>query len=139
MSDLDYGMAPDGGANGDGDQRREYRLVARARVWLELESPPPEDGKGAHLDDARWLACGIRDFSAHGLSLTSAEALPEGALLPARVQLGRQPEPFRLMVEVVWSQPGAGGFLSGVRILESDGTACLEWVEAVAEAMSDGF
>lgn len=88
MSDLDYGMAPDGGANGDGDQRREYRLVARARVWLELESPPPEDGKGAHLDDARWLACGIRDFSAHGLSLTSRKPCPRAPCCRRGFSLG---------------------------------------------------
>ncbi|WP_372971569.1 hypothetical protein [Marinobacter sp.] len=48
-------------------------------------------------------------------------------------------EPFRLMVEVVWCRPADDtGWLVGLQILESDDTAYLEWVEAVARAMSEG-
>jgi hypothetical protein len=40
-------------------------------------------------------------------------------------------------VDVIWCRPTAyDHWLVGLRILESDDTAYLEWVEAVARAMS---
>ena len=71
----------------------------------------------------------------HGLR----EPLPQGALLSAWVKLDGEPEAFPLTVDVVWCRPAsAGQWLVGLRILESDDTAYLEWVEAVARAMSEG-
>ena len=40
------------------------------------------------------------------------------------------------MVEVIWCRPNESSFLVGARIIESDETAYVEWVEAVASAMA---
>ncbi|WP_372998020.1 PilZ domain-containing protein [Marinobacter sp.] len=132
MADNDYSFGTRNELPLDQDNRADYRLTARARAILELESGMPEDSPA----EARELVCGIRDISASGLCLSSAEALSLGALLPAKVFLGNHTEPFGLMVEVVWCRPNESGFLVGVRIIESDETAYVEWMEAVASAMA---
>jgi hypothetical protein len=38
---------------------------------------------------------------------------------------------------VVWCQPDSSEFLVGAKILRSDETAYVEWVEAVASAMAN--
>ncbi len=44
------------------------------------------------------------------------------------------------MVEVVWCRASTeSGFLVGLRIIESDETAYLEWVEAVASGDGPGL
>jgi hypothetical protein len=131
MADNDYSFGTRNEPPVDKDNRADYRLTARARAILELESGLPEEG----TTEARKLVCGIRDISASGLCLSSAEPLSLGALLPAGVFLGNHTEPFGLMVEVVWCRPNESGFLVGARIIESDETAYVEWVEAVASAM----
>lgn len=134
MIDTDYSFgSSDGGARGQ-DNRSDYRLTARARAILELESevPGPADGRSG-----RALICRIRDISARGLCLFSSEPLSIGALLTASVSLGNQSEEFKLTVEVVWCRPNDSAFLVGVQIIESDGTPYVEWVEAVASAMAE--
>jgi hypothetical protein len=131
MADNDYSFGTRDDPPVDQDNRADYRLTARARAVLELESGLPE----AATFQARELVCGIRDISASGLCLFSAEPLSLGALLPASVFLGNHAEPFGLMVEVVWCRPSESSFLVGARIIESDETAYVEWVEAVASAM----
>ncbi len=110
MADNDYTFGTRNEPPFEKDNRADYRLTARARAVLELESGLPE------------------------------EETPEArdALLPASVSLGNHNEPFTLMVEVVWCRPNESGFLVGVRIIESDETAYVEWVEAVASAMDQG-
>lgn len=134
MTDTDYNFGnPDEDTQGP-DNRSDYRLTARAKAILELESQVPgaetEPGNGG-----RTLNCRIRDISAQGLCLFTQEPLPVGALLPALVSLDQHADPFRLAVDVVWCQPDSSEFLVGVRIQESDETAYVEWVEAVASAM----
>ncbi len=135
MTDTDYSfgnrdMGPSGPEN-----RADYRLTARAVAVLELESDTPALAGGKGLP-ARKLECRIRDLSTSGLSLLSTEALTPGALIPAMVMLTPTAEPLSLMVEIVWCRPESPGFLAGLRILESDGTACVEWMEAVASALA---
>lgn len=132
MADKDYSFGTRNEPPVDHDNRADYRLTARARAILELESGLPEDA----ASEARELVCGIRDISASGLCLSSGDPLSLGALLPATVFLGNHSEPFGLIVEVVWCRPNESAFLVGVRIIESDETAYVEWVEAVASAMA---
>lgn len=131
MAENDYSFGTQKEPQVDQDNRANYRLTARARALLELESGLPGEAPA----DNRVLVCGIRDISAGGLCLTTAEPLSLDALLPAKVFLGNHREPFLLMVEVVWCRPHEQAFLVGVRIIESDETAYVEWVEAVASAM----
>jgi hypothetical protein len=61
-----------------------------------------------------------------------------GALLPARVALGQNPESFELTVEVVWCRTESEGLsLVGVEIQDSDDTSYVDWVEAVARVMTE--
>lgn len=135
MTDTDYEFGTPEQTTQGPENRTDYRLTATARATLELESTEPgleadSDGQG------RELVCRIRDISVRGMSLFSREPLSLGALLPAAVSLGNHPEPFSLMVEVVWCRPNESEFLVGAKILESDDTAFVEWVEAVASAMA---
>ncbi len=132
MADTEYRFGTGNEPRIDEENRADYRLTARARAILEPESSLPEETASG----ARELVCSIRDISAGGLCLSSAEPLSLDALLPANVLLGNHSEPFGLMVEVVWCRPHESGFLIGVRIIESDETDYVEWVEAVASAMA---
>lgn len=142
MSDIDYSFGNDESSPKEADNRREYRLTGSARVTLELEAREPaivDDLESADESVGRSLTAKTRDLSAQGFSLTAREPLAQGALLSAWVKLDGEPEAFQLTVDVVWCRPAsAGQWLVGLRILESDDTAYLEWVEAVARAMSEG-
>lgn len=135
MSDIDFSYGDHDDSPESGDNRADYRLTASAKVALELESAAPgagEEGRG------RLLSSRTSDLSARGFRLATAEPLTAGALLPAWVYLEEFSNPFLLMVEVVWCRPyDSGHWLVGLQILESDDTAYLEWVEAVARAMSE--
>lgn len=136
MSDIDYSFGDYDDSPESGDNRSEYRLTASARVAIELEASVPDDVGDS---DVRTLVSRTSDLSARGIRLATTEPLTTGALLPASVSLEEVSEPFHLMVEVVWCRPDdAGGWLVGLQILESDDTEYLEWVEAVARAMSEG-
>lgn len=136
MSDIDYNFGDYDDSPESGDNRSEYRLTASAKVTMELEASVPE-GNGS--GDERTIVSRTSDLSARGIRLASSEPLTTGAILPAWVSLEEVSEPFRLMVEVVWCRPADGsGWLVGLQILESDDTAYLEWVEAVARAMAEG-
>ncbi|MCK7550086.1 MULTISPECIES: PilZ domain-containing protein [Marinobacter] len=141
MSDVDYTFGnpngPKRGDDGTGDQREDYRLSAIAVAVLELESGFPEES-GQVRGSARTLSCRIRDLSAKGLCLVAPEAVTVGALLPARVALGQNPESFELTVEVVWCRTESEGLsLVGVEIQDSDDTSYVDWVEAVARVMTE--
>lgn len=136
MNDIDYNFGDYDDSPEFGDNRSEYRLTASAKVTLELESSAPDD-VGDSVE--RTLVSRTSDLSARGIRLITAEPLTRGAILPAWVTLEEVSEPFRLIVEVVWCRPADdNGWLVGLQILESDDTAYLEWVEAVARAMSEG-
>jgi hypothetical protein len=136
MSDIDYSFGNDDDLSGSGDNRSEYRLTGSAQVTLELESPEP-DSENPDESTGRRLVSKTRDLSARGFSLVTREPLLENALLSAWVQLEEGSEEFQLTVDVIWCRPTADDhWLVGLRILESDDTAYLEWVEAVARAMS---
>ncbi len=133
MSDVDYDFGNRDDEPESGDNRTEYRLTGSAQVTLELESSEPEQG-----GDDRTLTVRTRDLSAQGFCLSSPEPLPQNALLIAWVKLDSAQDPFQLTVDVVWCRPGdEGQWLVGLRILESDDTSYLEWVEAVAQAMAE--
>lgn len=135
MTDLDYQFGRNQDVSDDRDNRSDYRLTARARAVLELEAVMPEEGDGE--GDGRQLTCNIRDISASGLCLSVSEPVSIGALLPVTVTLSSVGEPFRLTVEVIWCRPNDGAFLVGLHIVESDETAYVEWVDAVARAMAE--
>ena len=134
MADTDYDFGADVGASGR-EQRDEYRLTARAMARVQTESVEPSSAPEL---PSRALDCQIRDVSARGFRLVSSEPFPVGALLPTEAFLGKWPEPFQLMVEVVWCRETGEGHLSGVHIVPSDETDYLEWMEAVAEALERG-
>lgn len=135
MSDIDYSFGDYDDSPENGDNRCEYRLTASAKVTMELESPVPDD---TDASDERTLVSRTSDLSASGIRLATSEPLTTGAILPAWVSLEEVSEPFRLTLEVVWCRPAVdAGWLVGLQILESDDTAYLEWVEAVARAMSE--
>lgn len=132
MADNDYSFG-----NGDekpehGENRQEFRLTGNARVVLELESPSPEDPEGLKL------TFNTRDISPTGIRLRSREPLTPQALLSARVELAGSGEVYPLTVEVVWCKPGTEGhWLVGLSIIESDDTAYIDWLEAVARAIGE--
>lgn len=132
MADIDYTFGTNEDVPEEGDNRREYRLTGNARVVLELESPSPEDPEGVRL------TFHTRDLSPTGFRLRSTEPLTPQALLPAEVSLSGSGEVCQLTVEIVWCKPaGDGQWLVGLRILESDDTGYIDWVEAVARAMEE--
>lgn len=134
MKDTDYTFGTWDDLPGGQDNRMQYRLTARASVSLELEANCPEP-RGMSGASGRELVCDVRDLSACGLRLLSGEPLSAGALLPASVSLSNQAEAFSLTVEVIWCRPDGSDYLVGLRIIESDQTAYVEWTEAVATAM----
>ena len=134
MIDTDYTFGTSDDPFGGQDNRLHYRLTARARVSLELEASYPEP-RGMPCAYGRELVCGVRDISASGFCLLSAEPLMSGALFPASVSLGSHAESFALTVEVVWCRSVGENYLAGARIIESDQTAHVEWTDAVASAM----
>lgn len=135
MKDADYTFGTSNEPLAGPDNRLQYRLTARARVVLELEASYPES-ESLSRTPGRIVVCQIRDLSTNGFCLHSGEALFPGALVPATVVLGAQAESFVLMLEVVWCRPDEKRYLVGVRIIESDETAYVEWAEAVARALS---
>lgn len=135
MKDTDYTFGTREEPSHGLDNRMQYRLTARATITLELEAAHPE-ADGVPGAPGRELVCGIRDISASGLCLVSGETLPVGALFAASVLLGSHDKPFVLTVEVVWCRKERQGYLVGVRIIESDQTAYVEWTDAVASAMN---
>ncbi|SOB75241.1 PilZ domain-containing protein [Marinobacter sp. LV10R510-11A] len=134
MKDTDYTFGTREEPSGGQDNRMQYRLTARARIILELEAGYPAS-EGVPGAPGRELVCGIRDISASGLCLLAAEPLSDGALFAASVSLGSHSDAFILTVEVVWCRPDERDYLVGVRIIESDQTAYVEWIDAVANAM----
>ncbi|KPQ30158.1 MAG: PilZ domain [Marinobacter excellens HL-55] len=119
------------------DKREDYRLTARARAWIQRESPEPGSDQ-SELARESTLECQIRDISARGLSLVSAEPLTVNSLLMAEVSLGHQAKAFALMVEVMWCRQTDEGNLIGIQVLASDDTDYLDWMDAVATALSEG-
>lgn len=134
MKDTDYTFGTQDEPSGGQDSRMQYRLTARARIILELEAGYAAS-EGLPGTARRELVCGIRDISASGLCLLSGESLSAGALFPASVSLGSHSDPFVLTVEVIWCRPNEQDYQVGVRIIESDQTAYVEWIDAVANAM----
>lgn len=134
MHDTDYTFGtPDDPASGQ-DKRRQYRLTARAQAMLELEAGYPAS-EGVVASPLRKIVCGVRDISASGLCLLTEKDLSVGALHPMSVKLVNYAEPFVLMVEVSWCRPAEDGYRVGVKIIQSDQTAYVEWADAVASAI----
>ncbi|MEC9385477.1 MAG: PilZ domain-containing protein [Pseudomonadota bacterium] len=119
------------------DLREDYRLTARARAWILLESAEPESEPSTLDGVSDRLECQVRDISARGISLLCEASLSIGSSLVAEVSLGEHAEHFRLSVEVMWCREAEWGYLIGVRVLESDETDYLDWIEAVARALSE--
>ncbi|WP_339801401.1 PilZ domain-containing protein [uncultured Marinobacter sp.] len=132
MTADDYSFGTTDTTHGN-DQREEYRLTGRVRVWIELESAVPEHG-----DSTRRIEASSYDVSSAGLRVGVAETLTRGALLPVTIALDSHHSTFELMAEVVWCREVPGdGLQAGLRLVESDETAYLEWMEAVARAMEE--
>ncbi|MBS3805636.1 MAG: PilZ domain-containing protein [Oleiphilaceae bacterium] len=133
MNGEDYSFGHDDGSLSGADQRREFRLAGRARLTLELEAVDPEDpdaGAGKHL------TCHTHDLSVNGIRLLTREPLSKGALLPMVVSLADNENSFKLTGEVVWCESrGDAGWAVGLKVLFSDQTSYIDWVEAVGRAM----
>ncbi len=113
------------------EKRTDYRLTGKVKVLLELDSGDPDVGNGiAHLEAFS------TDLSVAGLRLKCRQPLREGALLPATVSLQCAEGNFVLMTEVIWCRAMGGQcWAAGLKILESDETSYLEWVEVIGLAM----
>lgn len=133
MNGEDYSFGHIEGSLAGADQRREFRLTGRATLTLELEAVDPEDpgaGVGKHL------TCHTHDLSVNGIRVLTQEPLSKGALLPMMVSLAGDENSFTLTGEVVWCESrGSGGWAVGLKVLFSDQTSYIEWVEAVGRAM----
>ncbi|MBN7768965.1 PilZ domain-containing protein [Marinobacter daepoensis] len=135
MSDDDYEFGAEKVLPSGQELRQEYRLIARARAWILSESPEP--GSEMDGDVTEKLECQVRDISARGFSLLCTQALSRESILSAEISLGDAGERFVLTVEVVWCRDAEWGHRVGVRVLESDETDYLEWIEAVAVALTE--
>lgn len=120
------------------DDRADYRLTARAVAGVQVETSEPLEPVIPGVADQRVVECRIRDISTGGFSLISREAFTEGSILTSRVDLGNGKASYRLTIEAMWCRPVNQGYLIGVRVLESDETDYLEWMDAVADALAEG-
>lgn len=137
MIDDDYAFGLEDELPSGKDLREDYRLTARARAWILPESPEPESDPSTLDGVSGRLECQVRDISARGISLLCEASLSIGSILVAEVSLGEHAEHFRLSVEVMWCREAEWGYQIGVRVLESDETDYLDWIEAVARALSE--
>lgn len=130
LDDYSLGMS---GKDAEDDQRSEFRLTGRATVALQLEAPNLDEG-----DPGKTIVCYTQDLSSSGVRVQTGEAVPVGALLPLSVTLEGEQTVYELTGEVVWVEPRESGYwIVGVQILESDDTSFVEWVDAVATAMTE--
>lgn len=121
------------GKDAEDDQRSEFRLTGRARVALQLEAPNLDEG-----DPGKTIVCHTQDLSSSGVRVQTREPVPVGALLPISVAFEGGQIVYELTGEVVWVERRKSGFwIVGVQILESDDTSFMEWVDAVARAMTE--
>jgi hypothetical protein len=132
MSAHDYSLGVSD-QDTDDDQRSEFRLTGRARVSLQLEAPNPDDD-----DPGKSIVCYTQDLSSSGVRVQTLEPVTAGALLPLTVTFEGEQVVYPLTGEVVWTEPRASGYwIVGIQIVESDDTAFVEWVDAVAKAMTE--
>ncbi len=132
MSAEDYSLGLSGKDTED-DQRSEFRLTGRARVSLQLEAPSPGDD-----DPGKTIVCYTQNLSSSGVRVQTLEPVTEGALLPLTVMFEGEQVVYQLTGEVVWTEPRESGHWTvGVQIIESDDTSFVEWVDAVARAMTE--
>jgi len=135
MMDKDYRFGQESSVPDGTEKRGDYRLSARATVRLHTESAEPLELSGKLLEGSV-QTCEVRDLSANGMSLVTNEVLRTGSLLTAEVLLSGQHQSLKLMVEVVWQKAEGARYLNGVRVVDSDETDYLHWLEAVADAFS---
>ncbi|MBB5320627.1 PilZ domain-containing protein [Marinobacter oulmenensis] len=129
MSDQDYAFGT--GQEPDEEHRTEYRLTAKASARIRLASADPDT-----VASDEEFTCGIRDISAQGFRIMADTAVTPGSLHETVVTLDGLAQ-MQLIVEVIWCRPAEdGGYLMGVKVLESDDTDYLDWLEAVADALS---
>ncbi|MEX0603876.1 MAG: PilZ domain-containing protein [Marinobacter sp.] len=116
------------------DQRSEFRLTGRATVSLQLEAPDLDED-----DPGKTIVCHTQDLSSSGVRVKSLEPVPVGALLPLSVRFEGDQIAYQLTGEVVWIESRDDGYywIVGVKILKSDDTSFVEWVEAVAKVMAE--
>lgn len=133
--DKDYHFGQEVAVPDGAEKREDYRLSTRATVRLHVESAEPSVLGGASFEGSV-RTCEVRDLSASGMSLVTSEVLRIGSLLTAEVQLSGRHEFLKLMVEVVWQKAEGARYLNGVRVVDSDETDYLRWLEAVADAFS---
>ncbi len=112
--------------------RSEYRLTGRIDLVLELEGVGPDESI-----KSRSIRAQTSDVSAHGVRITTAEAVPVGALLPAILILLKDKRSVQLVVEVVRCREKTKNVWEvGLKVVASDGTQYIDWIDAVARAMT---
>lgn len=116
------------------EMRGEFRLTGRVFVDLLVAT----DDNNITSPEQTWR-CATADLSASGLRIYTPGALTPNALLSICVHDEWEKRDYPLVIEVVWCRPvddpavvaAGNAFLVGLRIIESDDTAVLEWKEAV--------
>ena len=122
----------------DDERREEFRLNVACSLFIEVMSPVPGD-----TSPSRVVQCETLDLSANGAQVALPDKLTPGALLPLIIEVGDKR--FDLMCDVMWCREGtlslAQGaetlYLAGIRFVESDDLAYVEWKESVAERLLD--
>ncbi|WP_166268302.1 PilZ domain-containing protein [Marinobacter caseinilyticus] len=134
MNDDDYSFGQDADTLMSPDeQRSEFRLAGRATVVLQLEAQSPESER-----EGKTLTCYTHDISTSGVRVQTREAISLGALLSMLIKFDDAGEGYSLIGEVVWTKAGeAGDWVVGLKILESDETSFIDWLDAIGKAMSE--
>lgn len=136
MINDDYDFGSDEQLPQGRDLRKDYRLTARARAWIEFECDEPEGETMRSNGPSGSFECQVRDISAGGFSFVTEHASTPGSIFAAQVCLGEGERVFRLIVEVVWCRSADYSYLVGVHLLESDETDYPDWMDAVARALA---
>ncbi|MBR9911265.1 MAG: PilZ domain-containing protein [Gammaproteobacteria bacterium] len=113
------------------NRRQDYRLNSRETVLLELVSANYDGSSPPEL-----LICNSVDISANGLQISVNQPLERGLILNIAVQL-EQMAPITLVTEVKWQFPqqGSDQWMTGLSLLDSDGSGLVAWKQQISERL----
>jgi len=104
------------------EKREEARLNLEAEIYIEKVSKEPGDKHPGEV-----IKCDCVDLSANGLQVLLSDELQIEAIHTLIIDLILQNKVYRLTAEVKWVKPSKSGFLTGMYLYDSDGTAIIDW------------
>ncbi len=115
------------------DARVEYRLEARATVFVELPdavgNDAPENGAPVRL------LCRALDVSANGLRIRIDRPLEQGTIVTLCAYLSAEHPWMTLAAEVRWVRPDGDFFLVGFSLFDANQTDILAWKRLLASSL----